>query len=83
MELYETELKDARARLAALGRDQESFSFEMEFLPPDPDGGGMFTVQYQVTVENTASGEGARFIGGIGMHWVDYFEAAVKDGAFD
>ena len=83
MDLYETELKDAQARLAALGRDSEAFSFGMEFLPPDPDGAGMFTVQYEVTVENMASGKGARFIGGIGMHWVDYFEDEVKAGTFD
>jgi hypothetical protein len=83
MELYETELKDARARLAALGRDPESFAVAMEFLPPDPDGGGMFTVHYEVTVENTANGKGARFIGGIGMRWVDYFEDEVKAGTFD
>lgn len=83
MELYESELSDAKARLAALGRDPALFAFEMEFLPPDPDGGGMFTVQYEVTAENTASGKRARFIGGIGMRWVDYFEDAVKDGAFD
>ena len=38
MDLYETELPDAKARLAAMGRNPEDYSFEMEFLPPDPDG---------------------------------------------
>ena len=83
MDLYESELPDAKARLTALGRNPDDFAFTMEFLPPDPDGGGMFTVHYEVTVENTANGKGARFIGGIGMHWVDYFEDAVKAGTFD
>ena len=83
MELYESELEDAKARLAALGRDPALFSFAMEFLPPDPDGGGMFTVQYEVTVENAASGNGACFIGGIGMRWVDFFEERLKAGKFD
>ena len=83
MELYEIELEDAKARLSALGRDPKQFAFEMEFLPPDPDGGGMFTVHYEVRVTNTASGQGAGFIGGIGMGWVDFFEDAVKAGKLD
>ncbi len=83
MDLYETELPDAKARVAATGRNPEDFSFGMEFLPPDPDGGGMFTVQYEVRVENAKSGKHASFIGGIGMRWVDFFEEAVKAGRFD
>lgn len=83
MDLYETELPQAKARLAAMGRNPEDYSFEMEFLPPDPDGGGMFTVQYEVRVENKASGKRAGFIGGIGMRWVDFFEQAVNAGKFD
>lgn len=83
MELYEAELADAKARLAAMGRNADDFAFEMEILPPDPDGGGMFTVYYEVRVRNAVSGEGGRLIGGIGMHWVDNFEEAVKAGDFD
>jgi len=83
MELYQAELKDAKNRLLASGRDPEDFDFAMEYLPPDPDGGGMFTVQYEVRAGNLKSGYGAQFIGGIGMHWVDSFEDALRDGAFD
>jgi len=83
MDLYESELEDARTRLTANGRNPEDFEFDAEMLPPDPDGGGMFTVQYEVTVQNLRTEYGAVFIGGIGMHWVDSFEEALKDGAFD
>ena len=83
MDLYESELADAKSRIGALGRDAAEFAFEMEYLPPDPDGGGMFTVQYEISAENTRTGKGARFIGGIGMGWVDYFEDALKEGHFD
>ena len=82
-ELYEMELPDAKARIAASGRNPDDFTFEMEYLPPDPDGGGMFTVMYEVRVGNSETGNGARFIGGIGMGWVDYFENALKAGEFD
>ncbi len=83
MELYQTELPDAKARVAAAGRNPDDFTFEMEYLPPDPDGGGMFTVQYAVTVTNAATAKGRVMIGGIGMHWVDVFERALNDGQFD
>ena len=83
MELYESELADARARLAAAGRDPEQFTFATEYLPPDPDGGGMFTVQYLIEITETATGKTKGLIGGIGMHWVDRFEALVKEGYFD
>ena len=82
MELYEMELADAKSRLARLGLDPAQFTFEMEFLPPDPDGGGMFTVHYQILVTNTSSGKTKMLIGGIGMGWVDRFEHLVKDGHF-
>ena len=67
MDLYATELADAKAQLEAMGRNADDFVFDMDFLPPYPDGGGMFTVQYEVRAENKASGEVARFIGGIGI----------------
>lgn len=83
MELYESELPDARARIAAAGRNPEDFTFAMEYLPPDPDGGGMFTVQYLIEIAETANGKTKSLIGGIGMHWVDRFEELVKEGYFD
>ena len=83
MELYETELGDARARIAASGREPEHFTFAMEYLPPDPDGGGMFTVQYLIEITQTATGKTKGLIGGIGMHWVDRFEELVNESYFD
>ena len=83
MELYESEMPDARARIAASGRNPDDFTFEMEYLPPDPDGGGMFTVQYLVQIANTATGKTRDLIGGIGMHWTDRFEELVNEGHFD
>ena len=83
MELYQTELADARSRIAASGRATEHFTFEMEYLPPDPDGGGMFTVQYLIEITETATGKTKNLIGGIGMHWVDRFEELMKEGYFD
>ena len=83
MELYEIELPEAKARIAAAGRDPDDFTFAMEYLPPDPDGAGMFTVHYLVAVTNTKSGKAKEFIGGIGMGWVERFEDVLKDGHFD
>ena len=83
MELYEMERDDALARIRAHGGLADDYSFEMEYLPPDPDGGGMFTVQYEIKVTNTRTAKSKTLIGGIGMRWVDRFEAALEDGFFD
>ena len=83
MELYEIELRDAIARLIALGRKEEDFTFDVSFLPPDPDGGGMFTVRYEVTITNKATSRSLSAIGGIGLDWVGYFENALADAHFD
>jgi hypothetical protein len=83
MELYETELADARKRIAASGRAPGHFTFAMEYLPPDPDGGGMFTVQYLIEIAETATGKNKSLIGGIGSHWVDRFEELLGEGYFD
>ena len=82
-ELYAIELPDAKARIAAAGRNPDDFTFAMEYLPPDPDGGGMFTVHYLVTVTNTRNDKSQEFIGGIGMGWVERFDDALAQGAFD
>jgi hypothetical protein len=82
MELYDMELAKARELLAVKGRDPADFTFEQEFLEPDPDGGGMFTVQYAVLITDTASGKTMAPIGGIGMDWVARFEAKLDAGHF-
>jgi len=82
-QMHEIELEDAKQRLAAHGRDPGDFGFKVEFQEPDPDGGGMFTVYYDITVTNAKSGKSGTFTGGIGMGWVDRFEQALKDGDFD
>ena len=81
--LHEMELEDARARLSAHGRDPGDFDFALTFQEPDPDGGGMFTVYYDIKVTNGKSGKSAGFVGGIGMGWVEAFEAALEGGEFD
>ena len=83
MELYETELPVAKAKIAAAGRNPDDFSFTMEYLPPDPDGAGMFTVHYEVLVTDAASGKSASMIGGIGMGWVEQFEELLAEGHFN
>ncbi len=83
MEFHEMELEDARKRLAAAGRNPGDFTFDLRFLPPDPDGGGMFTVQYEIRAANTATGKVLTGIGGIGMGWVEFFDQALKSGYFD
>jgi hypothetical protein len=82
-QLHEIELEDAKQRIAASGRNPEDFDFRLEFQEPDPDGGGMFTVYYDITATNTKTGKSAGFVGGIGMGWVDAFEEALKQGEFD
>ena len=83
MEMYEMELEQAIKRLEANGRDKDDFSFEMSYLPPDPDGGGMFTVQYEIRILNKKTDKGLLAIGGIGSDWVGYFEEALTEGHFD
>ena len=83
MEIYDIELPDAQTRIAAVGQNPNDYTFEREFLPPDPDGGGMFTVMYVVRVTNARTGKTMEFIGGIGMGWVDRFEEALGQGRFD
>lgn len=83
MSMYEDELAKAHELLVASGRTPEDFAFEMEFMEPDPDGAGMFTVQYLVTIVNTRTEKGLRSIGGIGRDWVGDFKAQLDEGYFD
>jgi len=77
------ELTDAVQRVAASGRDKNDFSFQRSFCPPDPDGAGMFTIQYEVTISNIQTSRSMVIIGGIGLRWVDQFEGALEAGQFD
>jgi hypothetical protein len=83
VELYEMELVEAVKRLVASGRDKNEFSFQRVYCAPDPDGAGMFAVQYEVTISNIKTSRSMEVIGGIGFRWVDQFEGALKDGYFD
>ena len=83
MEQYEVELAEAEKRLVANGRDRNDFSFQMSYLPPDPDGAGMFTLLYEVTITNNTTSKSLVAIGGIGWDWVGTFEEELRDGYFD
>lgn len=82
MEYHEMELAEARKRIAAAGRNPDDFTFDLNFLPPDPDGAGMFTVQYEICATDKVSGHKLTGVGGIGMGWGDLFEQALKTGYF-
>jgi len=83
MELYNRDLAAAREAISKAGKSPDDFVFAMEFQEPDPDGGGMFTVYYDVTATCTPTGK--RFVrtGGIGLNWVNQFVAALEQGHFD
>ena len=83
MEMYDGELLEAQARLRAHGRDPDDYSFNRTFHPPDPDGGGMFTIMYEVEITNAKTGKSMSATGGIGFDWVGRFEDALKDGHFE
>ncbi len=67
--LQEQELGEARKKLASHGRAVDDFAFDVSFMEPDPDGGGMYTERYEVSVSNGAIGKSCTYIGGIGMRW--------------
>jgi len=83
MDSYEAELAVARRRIAELGRDSDDFSFSMSLLPPDPDAGGMYTVQYEVEVRNRATAKSMSATGGIGWDWVSAATGAIEEGKLD
>jgi len=83
METHEREIEQARARLTELGRNADDFTFDVDFLPPDPDGGGMFTIQYEVTITNRKTSKALAAMGGIGWDWLGEFEQALQGGALD
>ena len=83
MEQYQIELADATKRISAIGKDANAFSFDMAYIPPDPDGGGMFTLMYEIFATHKPTQKSLKLIGGIGWKWVDHFESALKEGFFD
>ena len=83
MELYEIELKKAVDRLRALGRNEDDFAFAMAYLPPDPDGGAMYTVRYEIEITDRKTSKSLITVGGIGLDWVGYFAEALEGGHFD
>ena len=83
MELYEIELKKAVERLRANGRNEDDFTFEMSYLPPDPDGGAMYTVRYEIEITNRKTSKSLSFVGGIGLDWLSFFDEALEGGDFD
>lgn len=80
--LHEQELAEARKRIAAQGFEPSDFTLDLQFMEPDPDGAGMFTVRHEITATAARTGKAAGYIGGIGTHWLDAFEQDLKDGAF-
>lgn len=81
--LHLQEIEEAKERVVTAHRDVSDFAFDVAFMEPDPDGGGMFTVRYEVTVTNTSSDNTACYIGGIGLDWVSAFDEDLGEGAFD
>ncbi|MBM3595470.1 MAG: hypothetical protein FJX31_06740 [Alphaproteobacteria bacterium] len=81
--LHEKELDQAREMVAASGHDPRRFDFALSFMEPDPDGGGMFTLRYEITVTHGASGKSEGYIGGIGLDWLAAFAADLGGGGFD
>ncbi|HKX77278.1 MAG TPA: hypothetical protein VJM34_02030 [Novosphingobium sp.] len=83
MEQYQKERALAEKNIASAGLDPADFTFEMEYLEPDPDGGGMFTLQYEIRVMRQSTGTSLTLIGGIGSDWVGYLDEAVRTGHFN
>jgi len=80
--LHEKEIDQAKHIVAESGRDPGAFAFDVSFMEPDPDGGGMFTVRYEVTVTNMSNDKREGYIGGIGLDWVGAFTSDMGEGAF-
>ena len=83
MEQYQKERVQAEENIVSAGLDRNDFTFEMEYLEPDPDGGGMFTLQYEIRVTRQSTGKSLTLVGGIGSDWVGYLDEAVRTGHFD
>ncbi|HJT41374.1 MAG TPA: hypothetical protein VJ762_13670 [Sphingobium sp.] len=81
--MYDRELKQAQEKIVEAGRSPDDFQFDMAYQEPEPDGGGMFTVMYDVTVTYLPTGKRFGATGGIGFRWVDEFAYALDTGHFD
>ncbi|WP_373078089.1 hypothetical protein [Zhongshania sp.] len=83
MDLYDKELAEAKALIPNYNYQVDQFSFEMVYEAPDPDAAGMFTVSYIVTATHAGTARVYRAVGGIGLDWLEGFEAALASGHFD
>ena len=81
--MYDRELKQAQDKIVETGRSLDDFQFDMVYQEPEPDGGGMFTVMYDVTVTCLPTGKRIVVTGGIGFRWVNEFAYALEEGYFD
>ncbi|RYG30574.1 MAG: hypothetical protein EON93_14555 [Burkholderiales bacterium] len=80
--LHEQEIEDAREKVTASGGNADDFRFDVAFMEPDPDGGGMYTVRYEITATNGATGKSGGYMGGIGLEWVSVFEEELAEGKY-
>ena len=80
--LHQKEIEEAQQIIAESGREPGDFTFEVAFMEPDPDGGGMYTVRYEVTVTNSANGKESGYIGGIGLDWLGALKEDLGEGLF-
>lgn len=83
MEQYQVERAQAIQSMVAMGKDPNEFSFDMSYIPPDPDGAGMFTLMYEIIITHLTTHKSIKLIGGIGWQWVDHLMTALQEGDLD
>ena len=83
MEIYERELIQVGEKIEAAGKAVTDFRFDRTFQEPDPDGGGMFTVYYDIVATYLPTGKSVCATGGIGLRWVEEFAEALDSGYFE
>ncbi|HKT76529.1 MAG TPA: hypothetical protein VJQ78_07335 [Sphingobium sp.] len=83
MELYERELIEAKQKIEEAGKSPDDFRFDMSYQEPEPDGGGMFTVRYDVVTTYLPTGKHCTITGGIGLKWVLELADALEAGYFE
>ena len=82
MEVFERELSQARHLLITFNLQPEEFRFSRADVTPDDDNPGMFVMRYEVAVQSPRTPEPAVYVGGLGLSWVDEFEADLRSGRF-
>lgn len=83
MELFDDEIREARALIVSRGADPGKFGFTREDIAPDDEGNSMFTMRYEVTVRRDGVVKPGRYLGGIGLRWLDEFEADLRKGHYE